>query len=34
LRQLERSGAIKVSRGQIEILDEEVLYSWVQLPSE
>ena len=34
LCQLERSGAIKVSRGQIEILDEEVLYSWVQLPSE
>ena len=34
LRQLERSGAIKVSRGQVEIVDEEALYSWVQLPSE
>lgn len=32
LRELERSGAIRASRGQIEILDEEVLKSWVQLP--
>ncbi len=34
LRQLERSGAIRVSRGQIEIVDEETLYSWVHLPGE
>jgi CRP/FNR family transcriptional regulator len=34
LRELERSGAIRASRGQIEILDEEVLKSWVQLPGE
>jgi CRP-like cAMP-binding protein len=34
LRELERSGAIRASRGQIEILDPELLKRWVQLPGE
>ncbi|MGW8250859.1 MAG: helix-turn-helix domain-containing protein [Anaerolineales bacterium] len=32
LRELERSGAIRASRGQIEILDEALLRSWILIP--
>lgn len=34
LRELQRSGAIRVSRRQIEIVDKDILRSWVQFPEE
>jgi len=34
LRQLERSGAIRVHRRQIEILDEKALHFWAETPCE
>jgi hypothetical protein len=33
LRELERSGAIKVDRRDIRILDEEILRQWAQGPN-
>jgi CRP/FNR family transcriptional regulator len=34
LQQLQRSGAIRVDRRQIEILDDELLHEWAQCPVE
>ena len=32
LKELERSGAIKVNRGQIQVVDDERLLEWTQKP--
>jgi CRP/FNR family transcriptional regulator len=34
LRELERSGAIRVSRREIQVLDPGILQEWVQSPAE